>query len=162
MQQLFHQLPDKNNPSTIFSYETSLERNTISTAQKIKFSIEYFFSECDQVRRKLHIWSHLLKKSLMQNFVFFCSDLYKIPGHFQDKTAQNSIFLDIQHRKKSQDISRTSKISRPCGDPAMNQNFWFWVTFHISKKLSVSNLSSTCVDETQISTYTERREWQHG
>ena len=44
----------------------------------------------------------------------------------------------------------------------MNQNFWFWVTFDISKKLSVSNLSSTCVDETQISTYNERREWQHG
>ena len=63
--------------------------------KKIKLSIEYFFSECDQVRRKLHIWSHLLKKSLMQNFGFFCSDLYKISGHFQDKTAQNSIFQDI-------------------------------------------------------------------
>ena len=44
----------------------------------------------------------------------------------------------------------------------MNQNFWFWVTFDISKKLSVSNLSSTCVDETQISIYNERGEWQHG
>ena len=44
----------------------------ISTAQKMKFSIKDFFSKCDQIRRKLHIWSHLLKKSLMQNF-FFCA-----------------------------------------------------------------------------------------
>ena len=41
-----------------------------NTAQKIKFSIKNFFSKCDQIRRKLRIWSHLLKKSLMENFIF--------------------------------------------------------------------------------------------
>ena len=40
------------------------------TAQKIKFSIKDFFSKCDQIRRKLRIWSHLPKKSLMENFIF--------------------------------------------------------------------------------------------
>ena len=40
------------------------------TAQKMKFSIEDFFSKCDQIPRKLRIWSHLLKKSLMENFIF--------------------------------------------------------------------------------------------
>ena len=40
------------------------------TAQKIKFSIKDYFSKCDQIRRKLRIWSHLLKKSLMKNFIF--------------------------------------------------------------------------------------------
>ena len=40
------------------------------TAQKMKFSIKDFFSKCDQIRRKLPIWSHLLKKSLMENFIF--------------------------------------------------------------------------------------------
>ena len=39
------------------------------TAQKMKFPINDFFSKCDQIRRKLRIWSHLLKKSLMENFV---------------------------------------------------------------------------------------------
>ena len=29
---------------------------------------EVFFSKCDQIR-KLQIWSHLLKKSLMENFI---------------------------------------------------------------------------------------------
>ena len=35
-------------------------------AQKVKFSIMDFFSKCDQIHRKLRIWSHLLKKSLME------------------------------------------------------------------------------------------------
>ena len=37
----------------------------VFTAQKMKFSIKDFFS-------KLRIWSHLLKKSLMENFHFLC------------------------------------------------------------------------------------------
>ena len=41
-----------------------------NTQQKMKFSIKDFFSKCDQIRRKLRIWSHLLKKSLMENFIF--------------------------------------------------------------------------------------------
>ena len=40
------------------------------TAQKMKFSIKYFFIKCDQIRSVLRIWSHLLKKSLMENFSF--------------------------------------------------------------------------------------------
>ena len=44
-----------------------------NTAKKIKFSIRYFFSKCEQIRSFLRIWSHLLKKSLMENFIFLCS-----------------------------------------------------------------------------------------
>ena len=40
------------------------------TAQKLKFSTKDFFSKCDQTRRKLRIFSHLLNKSLMENFIF--------------------------------------------------------------------------------------------
>ena len=36
----------------------------------MKFSIKDFFSKCDQIRSVLRIWSHLLKKSLMENFIF--------------------------------------------------------------------------------------------
>ena len=36
----------------------------------MKFSIKDFFSKCDQIRRKKSIWSHLLKKSLIENFIF--------------------------------------------------------------------------------------------
>ena len=41
-----------------------------NTAQKMKFSIKDFFSKCDQIRRKLRIWSDLLNKTLMENFIF--------------------------------------------------------------------------------------------
>ena len=43
-------------------------RNTHCT--KMKFFIKDFFSKCDQIRSFLRIWSHLLKKSSMQNFIF--------------------------------------------------------------------------------------------
>ena len=42
----------------------------VPTGQRMKFSIKDFFSKCDQNRRKLWIWSNLLKKSLMENFIF--------------------------------------------------------------------------------------------
>ena len=43
---------------------------TLDTAQKMKFSIKDFFSKCDQILRKLRICSYLLKKSLIENFIF--------------------------------------------------------------------------------------------
>ena len=45
-----------------------------NTAQKVRFSSKDSFSKCDQIRRKLRIWLHLLKKSLMENFFFvYCT-----------------------------------------------------------------------------------------
>ena len=34
----------------------------------MKFSIKGLFSKCDQIRSFQRIWSHLLKKVLMENF----------------------------------------------------------------------------------------------
>ena len=46
-------------------------QSDVKTLHKnIKFSIKNFFSICDQIRSLLRIWSHLLKKSLMKNFIF--------------------------------------------------------------------------------------------
>ena len=47
-----------------------MAKEKINTAQKMKFSIKNFFCKCDQIRSFLKIWSHLLKKSLMNNFIF--------------------------------------------------------------------------------------------
>ena len=39
--------------------------------KKIKFSTVVFHSsKCDQIHSSLRIWSHLLKKSLMESFIF--------------------------------------------------------------------------------------------
>ena len=39
----------------------------------MKFSIEDFFNKCDQICKKLRVWSHLLEKSLIENFIFLYS-----------------------------------------------------------------------------------------
>ena len=51
------------------------------TAQKLKFSVKDFFSQCDQIRSFMRIRSHLLKKYLMENLIFvqcqdYGSDIY--------------------------------------------------------------------------------------
>ena len=43
----------------------------------MKFSSKDFFSNCDQILSFLRIWSHLLKKSLMENFIF-CAVIFEI------------------------------------------------------------------------------------
>ena len=39
--------------------------------KKMKFSIKDFFSICDQIHSFLRIWSYLLKKSLLENLIFW-------------------------------------------------------------------------------------------
>ena len=58
------------------------------TAQKTKFYIKNFFSKCDQICSFLRIWSHLLKNSLMKNFIFCVVKAFlklnkKILDHFK-------------------------------------------------------------------------------
>ena len=50
-----------------------MSKKNIDIAQKMKFSITHVFSKYDQIRKKLRIFSHLLKKSIMGNFIFLCS-----------------------------------------------------------------------------------------
>ena len=38
---------------------------------KIEFSIKDLLGKCDQIRSFLRIWAHLLKKSLIKNFIFY-------------------------------------------------------------------------------------------
>ena len=37
----------------------------------MEFSIKELSSKCDQIRRKLRIWSHLLERSIMENLIFW-------------------------------------------------------------------------------------------
>ena len=40
------------------------------TLSSLLKKVKDFFSNCDQIRRKLQIGSYLLKKVLMENFIF--------------------------------------------------------------------------------------------
>ena len=52
-----------------------------NTAQKMKLSIKDLFNKCDQIRRKLRIWSHLLNKSLTENFIFCAAYVKQTDSH---------------------------------------------------------------------------------
>ena len=55
----------------------------------MQFSINDFFSKCDQIRRKVRIWSHLLKKFLLENFTF-CAVNIALPSSMYDKDKGKS------------------------------------------------------------------------
>ena len=57
--------------------------------KKMKFSIKDFFSKCDQIRSFLRIWSHLLKKSLMENFIFCAVKIMNEDFQFQIENHRN-------------------------------------------------------------------------
>ena len=62
----------------------------------MKFSIKDFFSKCDQIRRKLRIWSHLLKKSLKTSFFvqWLCyMTLHKHPWSYSLVAINSSIVI---------------------------------------------------------------------
>ena len=56
----------------------------------MEFTIKDFFSKCDQIPSFLRIWSHLLKKSLMENFIFLCSVIIKKGSEVHELTEQKN------------------------------------------------------------------------
>ena len=68
---------------SFYIFENKTARNSL-TVQKMKFSIKDFFSKCDQIHRKLLIWLHLLKKSLMENFIFCAVHVSTYIRHSED------------------------------------------------------------------------------
>ena len=65
-------------------------------AQKMKFSIKNFFTKCDQIRRFLRIWSHLLKKSFMKSFIFLCSGTFYTEVYLTVEHVRQSFFIFIR------------------------------------------------------------------
>ena len=68
------------------------------TAQKMKFSIKDFFSKCDQIRSFLRMWPHLLKKSLMENFIF-CAVLSLAESSWTYFVLLVSFYTPWKHQK---------------------------------------------------------------
>ena len=72
------------------------QRRLGSTAQKMKFSIKDFFRKCDQICKKLRIWSHLLNKFLMENFIF-CAVKRTNSAEFEKGSLKTSENLSDSH-----------------------------------------------------------------
>ena len=90
------------------------EPTLTNTAQKMQFSIRDFFSKCDQIRSFLRIWTHLLKKSLMENFIFCVVHnssqwehpgfLYLLQNVFKERNWHGKSFVDGEKSRKFCDI----------------------------------------------------------
>ena len=84
--------------------------SSISTAQKMKFSIKDFFSKCDQIRSFLWIWSHLLKKFLMENFIF-CPVIIKICSLHKLDLILNNAYLSCIFKNISKRWNEAEKVN---------------------------------------------------
>ena len=106
----------------------------VFTEQKMEFSIKDFFSKCDQIRSFLRIWSHLLKKSLMEIFIFcavfitlawfdcdlknFCFSRTPLEGYFQrEKTVHK--FTKSFVRVMLQWHNKGMQLNLPIGDDSL-------------------------------------------
>ena len=83
-----------------------LKQNQTFTAQKMKFCIEDFFSKCDQLCSFLRIWSHLLKKSLMENFIF-CTVLACNKQYLNKNFYSKMLFKEKQQSVFQRNCSKT-------------------------------------------------------
>ena len=68
----------------------------------MKFLSQDFFSKCYQIRSFLQIWSHLLKKFLMENIIFCAMTItnvhdfrgHVIAGIYTDESSHGLAFLE--------------------------------------------------------------------
>ena len=67
-------ITERNNLDISMHSSKSLINFEKNVAPKMKFSIKNLLNKGGQIRSLLRIWSHLLKKFLMKNFIYFlCS-----------------------------------------------------------------------------------------
>ena len=78
----------------------------------MKFSIKDFFSKCDQIRSYLRIWSHLLKKSLMGNFIFCALFIACIELALPDFSNNNNFWGQNFHWRTFEEWKKMKKESK--------------------------------------------------
>ena len=56
-------------PCKLYFEKIRIKIHYFTTAQKLKLFIKELVIKCDQIRRFLRTWPHLMKTSLMENFI---------------------------------------------------------------------------------------------
>ena len=98
---------------SMFMFKTfALSNFWMSHRTKNKFLIKDFFSKWDQIRCFLRIWSHLLKKSLMENFIFGCPshNLKWMWSIIWPRTSRTSVYIFIIKKHGIQKQTRNNSI----------------------------------------------------
>ena len=112
----------------------------------MKFSIKYFFFKCDQMHRKLQILSHLLKKSLMENFIS-CVVIQSICWFLNNNFFNNFIEMQLALQMfQVKTATQSSKIEKSKTQTRTIDDFLFYMQDSFIPKL--------CMD---IPAYTRRR-----
>ena len=115
---------------------------------KIRFSMKYFFSKCDQIRRKFRIWLHLPRNSLMENFMFFAVN--KLVSFFSDSSAGQDSHQII--RKKS--LMKKRNIANRCYS-LNNKDIQLYRRFRCTQNLPTASFKCSgmwsCLGTEQIS-----------
>ena len=89
------------------------ELKRVITVQKMEIFIKDFFSKPDQIRKKLPMWSHLLKKSLMGNLIFLYSAWRLHCASFEWLLMVNDV---IKSRWRSSVKKRIKTLTSPAGE----------------------------------------------
>ena len=89
--------------------------------QRMKLSIKDFFSKCDQIRRLLKIWSHLLKISWIH---FFCAVLHAWFRRSHPDVFCKKVVLDIsQNSQENTSCRPATLLKRRLWDKCFPVNF---------------------------------------
>ena len=90
-----------------FAFQTRI------TAQKMKFSIKGFFGKCDQICSFMRIWSHLLKKSLMDKFIVCAVQCFSSASCFVKQFLSSLYFFEkifyVFHESTLQYLKKNSR-----------------------------------------------------
>ena len=92
-----------NDKTVLKNYVKTSQEARVITAQKMTFFIQDFFIKCDQIRKNLRIRSNVLKKSLMENFIFLCNGWSSFPEKLQgapsikNDSVAGSFLLALRH-----------------------------------------------------------------
>ena len=135
------------------------------TAQKMKLSIKDFFSKCDQIRS----WSHLLKKCVMEKFIFcavpitmnskhFCSEDLKFlckpiltSINIATLSLRNLLPLEIFNSKPNKTSLQESKICfLPIWNSGQSSMNFSWVSRLLSTQ-SIKHIASSLLETSKLS-----------
>ena len=75
----------------------------------MKFSIKDFFSKCDQIRSIMRIWSHLLNKSLMENFTFCAVYPFAVPLVVEEFPCWRKMDIHFYSQNKQKWLSQSNQ-----------------------------------------------------
>ena len=122
-----------------------------------------FFSKCDQIRSFLWIWLHLLKKSLMENFIFCAALFVTVVLWFSDDyRGHRSLIIRLNSHNLRSQIWRRYHISKNTRSTLINFIFSMLIQCFFIVTLNMYLLAGklTHVSKFQEPTFPCSRVWK--